>query len=147
MANFPTELTMVPTLFSVLYYLWGLPWWFSGKECVCQCRRRRVWSPGWEEPLEKEMATHSSILAWLIPWTQEPGGLQATGSKRVGHDWATKQDRLSYAGVCYNDKTEAEITFSEDHLCLPGINASLLSFILPPPGVGMMPHWHYHPCF
>ena len=40
-------------------------------------------------PLEKEMATHSSILAWRIPWTEEPGGLQFTGSQRVGHDWAT----------------------------------------------------------
>ena len=39
--------------------------------------------------LEKEMATHSSILAWRIPWTEEPGGLQSTGSQRVGLDWAT----------------------------------------------------------
>ena len=43
----------------------------------------------WEDPLEKEMATHSSTLAWRIPWTEEPGGLQSTGSQRVGHDWAT----------------------------------------------------------
>ena len=39
-----------------------------------------------EDPLEKEMATHSSILAWRIPWTEESGGLQSTGSQRVGHD-------------------------------------------------------------
>ena len=39
-----------------------------------------VWSMGWEDPLEKEMVTHSSILAWRIPWTEEPGGLQSTGS-------------------------------------------------------------------
>ena len=43
-------------------------------------------SLGQEDPLEKEMATHSSILAWRIPWTEEPGGLQSTGSQRVGHD-------------------------------------------------------------
>ena len=43
----------------------------------------------WEDPLEEEMATHSSILAWRIPWTEEPGGLQSTGSQTVGHDWAT----------------------------------------------------------
>ena len=49
----------------------------------------RVRSLGWEDPLEKEMATHSSILAWRIPWTEEPGGLQSMGSQRVGHDWAT----------------------------------------------------------
>ena len=43
-------------------------------------------SQGWEDPLEKEMATHSSILVWRIPWTEEPGGLQSMGSQRVGHD-------------------------------------------------------------
>ena len=46
-----------------------------------------VQSLGWEDNLEKEMATHSSILAWKIPWTEEPGGLQSMGSQRVGHDW------------------------------------------------------------
>ena len=40
----------------------------------------------WEDPLEKEMATHSGILAWRIPWAQEPGGLQSMGLQRVGHD-------------------------------------------------------------
>ena len=43
-------------------------------------------SLGWEDPLEKDMATHSSILAWRIPRTEEPGGLQSTGSQRVRHD-------------------------------------------------------------
>ena len=41
---------------------------------------------GWEDPLEKEMATHFSILAWRIPWTEEPSGLQSIGSQRVRHD-------------------------------------------------------------
>ena len=45
-----------------------------------------VQSLGQEDPLEKEMATHSSILAWRIPWTEEPGRLQSTGSQRIGHD-------------------------------------------------------------
>ena len=45
---------------------------------------------GWEDPLEKEMATHSSILAWRIPWTEEPGGLRSMGLQRVRHDLATK---------------------------------------------------------
>ena len=49
-----------------------------------------VQSLGQEDPLEKEMATHSSILAWKIPWTEEPGRLQFMGLQRVGHDWATK---------------------------------------------------------
>ena len=45
-----------------------------------------VLSLGWEDPLEKEMATQSSVLAWRIPWTEEPGRLQSSGSQRVGHD-------------------------------------------------------------
>ena len=49
-------------------------------------RETRVRSLGQEEPLEKEMATHSSILAWRIPWTEEPGRLQSTGSQRIGHN-------------------------------------------------------------
>ena len=52
---------------------------------------RETWvqSLGQEDLLEKEMATHSSILAWKIPWMEEPGGLQSMGSQRVGHDWLT----------------------------------------------------------
>ena len=52
---------------------------------------RETWdqSQGWKDPLEKEMATHSSTLAWKIPWMEEPGRLQSMGSQRVGHDWAT----------------------------------------------------------
>ena len=45
-----------------------------------------VRSLGWEDPLEKEMAIHSSTIAWKIPWTEEPGRLQSMGSQRVGHD-------------------------------------------------------------
>ena len=48
----------------------------------------RVRSLGWEDPLEKEMAIHSSILAWRIPWTEEPGGLESMGPQRVRNDWA-----------------------------------------------------------
>ena len=46
----------------------------------------QVRSLGWKDPLEKEMATHSSTLAWRIPWREEPGELQSMGSQRVGHD-------------------------------------------------------------
>ena len=49
-----------------------------------------VQSLGGKDPLVKEMGTHSSILAWEIPWTEEPGGLQSLGSQRVGLDWVTK---------------------------------------------------------
>ena len=49
----------------------------------------RIWSLGWKDPLEKRLATHSSIFVWRIPWTEEPGGLQSMGSQKVGHNWAT----------------------------------------------------------
>ena len=53
-------------------------------------QKAQVQLQGREDPLEKRMATHSSILAWRIPWTEEPGGLQSMGSQRVGLDLATK---------------------------------------------------------
>ena len=56
-----------------------------------EMQETQVPSLGWEDTLEEEMATHSSILAWKIPWTVKPGGLQSMGSQRVGHDWVTKQ--------------------------------------------------------
>ena len=60
----------------------------AGSDGKASATMRETWvrSLGWEDPLEKEMATHSSILAWRIPWMEEPGGLQSTGSQRVGHD-------------------------------------------------------------
>ena len=61
----------------------------SVKESVCQCRRHKrtqVLSLGQEDPQEEGMATYSNILAWRIPWTEEPGGLQSIGLQRIGHD-------------------------------------------------------------
>ena len=55
----------------------------------------QVQSLGWEDLLEKEMATHSSILAWKIPWTEEPGGLQPMESQRVRHDRATSHTYMA----------------------------------------------------
>ena len=59
-----------------------------------------VQSLGQEDPLEKEMASHSSILAWRIPWTKEPGGLQSIGSHRVRHDLAQHQYSILCVCVC-----------------------------------------------
>ena len=53
-------------------------------------------NPGWEDPLEEEMAPHSSILAWKIPRREEPGGRQSVGSKRAGHDCRASADRQGY---------------------------------------------------
>ena len=61
-----------------------LPRWLSDKESGKQ--KMRVRSLGWEDSLGKEMAIHSSFIAWKIPWTEEPGRLQRMGSQRVGHD-------------------------------------------------------------
>ena len=79
-------------------YFWekNLAWvtWISSSDLgpsVAQPAMREtwVWSLGQEDPLKKEMATHSIILAWEIPWTEEPGGPQSKGLQRVGHNWAT----------------------------------------------------------
>ena len=63
----------------------GFPCGSDGKESACNAGAQ-VQSLGREDPLEKETATHSSILAWEIPWTEEPGGLQSMGSQRVRYD-------------------------------------------------------------
>ena len=62
-------------------------------------------SLGWEDPLEKRIAPHSSILAWRTPWTEEPGKLQSIGLQRVGHGWAinkTIPDKLAMEKKCWN---------------------------------------------
>ena len=69
---------------SMGYYPAGLPWWLSGKESHLQ--ETQVQSLGRKDPLEKEMATHSSIVAWKIPWTEEPGRLQSMEPQRIGRD-------------------------------------------------------------
>ena len=73
--------------------------------CLPTMRETRVWSLGWEDPLKKEMATHSSTLAWKIPWTEERGRLQSMGSQRVRHDWATSLGLgLGRGKVTYQDR-------------------------------------------
>ena len=59
-----------------------------------------VWSLGQEEPLEEEMATHSSLLAWRIAWTEEPGGLQPLGLQQVGHDLLRAHTHKELRPVC-----------------------------------------------
>ena len=55
-------------------------------KCLSTMRETQVRALGWEDPLEKEIAIHSSTIAWKIPWTEEPGTLQSVGSQRIGHD-------------------------------------------------------------
>ena len=67
----------------------GLPWWLSGKESACNADMGLI--PRLEDPLQEGMETHSSFLAWRIPWTEGPGGLQCMGSQRVRHNLVIKQ--------------------------------------------------------
>ena len=88
-------------------------------------QKTRVWSLGWEDPLEKEMATHSSILASRIPWTEEPGRLPSTGLQRVEYDWATNPAQhvlSSYPSIhlaVYGSDTTEQLTFSQHFQGLP----------------------------
>ena len=66
----------------IVQYYKGLPKWLSGKRFHLPMQEMQVRSLGQEDPLEKEMATHSSILAWEMPWTEEPGGLRCSGSQK-----------------------------------------------------------------
>ena len=100
--NKRSQLTFNPCLSFQLHWInnWvklRLPRWHSGKNTPANVGDEGLISL-WEDPLETKMVTHSSILAWTIPWTEEPGGLQSLGSQRVRHNWATKQQQHSHSG-------------------------------------------------
>ena len=71
-------------------------------QCLPAMQETRAWFLGQKDPLEKEMATHSSTLAWKIPWTEKPGRLQSMGSQRVGHDWVTSLHFRNCLQMLYN---------------------------------------------
>ena len=86
-----------------------------------------VWSVDWEDPLEKNMATHFSILAWRIPWTEEPGGLQSVGSQRVRHDWATKHGEGNWDPTrCMEQPKKKEAVLNNVMLNLSALNFLVL---------------------
>ena len=62
--------------------------WVKNPPAMSETQEMQVQFLGQEDPLEEGMTTYSNILAWRIPWTEEPGGLQSTGSQRVGYDWS-----------------------------------------------------------
>ena len=93
-------------------------------KCLPAMRETQVRSLGRKDPLEKEMATHFSTVAWRIPQTEEPGGLQSMGSQRVGDDWATSLSHryvlnmalgseMCSGNICYHIK----VVFFTKHLC------------------------------
>ena len=89
----PSSLHGVPGLYcfntdaklSLFLFPRDLPCSTDSKESACNVQEICVRFLGWEDPLEKGLAIHSSILTWRIPWTEEPGGLQSVGSQRAGH--------------------------------------------------------------
>ena len=83
----------------VLHPAWHFAWCTLVAQMVKRLPAKQetwVWSPGLEAPLEKEMVTHSSTLAWKIPWIEEPGRLQSMGLQRVRHNWATSLVHSAY---------------------------------------------------
>ena len=85
-ASFPTMAhTVFP--FTMLRLLAAVPWWLSNKESTCHCKRWKFQSLGREDPLENKTSTRSSILAWIIPWMEEPGGLQSMGLQEYDTTW------------------------------------------------------------
>ena len=81
----PIKTAFFPLVFTLSYWVIGASLVAQRLKHLSAIQETWVRSLGWEVPLEKEMATHSSILAWRIPWMEEPGGLQSTGLQRVGH--------------------------------------------------------------
>ena len=84
------------SILSPAFIDFGFFWWWPSQMTLAVKNlpasagdiRDTGWIPGSEDALEEEMATHSSVLAWRIPWTEEPGGLQSIGSQRVRHNWS-----------------------------------------------------------
>ena len=85
-------------------------------------------SLGQEDPLEEEIATHSNILAWRIPWTEEPGGLQSMGSQRVRHDWATNK-HFTFA-LIIKTKISTKVDFDYYPYCNMSSNFHMFAQVL-----------------
>ena len=93
-------------------YCHGFPWWLRGKESACQCRRHKFHLRVGKIPPGKEMAMPSSILAWEIPWTEEPAKLESMESQRVRHDLATEQQQQG--ALKSSDSTPSSNTISSE---------------------------------
>ena len=101
-------------IFKNLFFTLGFPGGSVVKNPPAK-QERWVWSLGQEDPLEKEIETHSSILAWEIPWTEKPGGLQSMGSQRVGNNIATEYS-TQFSYIC-SIICDSQITFYNIYLC------------------------------
>ena len=112
----------------------GFPGGTSGKEATCQCWRQKTrgFDP-WvrKTPQEKEMATHSSVLAWRIPWTEEPGRLWSIGSQSVRHDWSNLA-RTYIITYIYHYNIVQSIFTALKVLCVLPVYLLLLQPLSPP---------------
>ena len=94
-----------------------IPWFvWATRDSLPTMQETQVWSLGREDPLEKETATHSSTLAYKIPWMEEPGGLQSLGSQRAGHDWVTSLS-LSVMSSLVNYSMCKHLHFCQFFIC------------------------------
>ena len=84
----------------------------------------QIWSQGWKDPLEWDMAAHSNFLAWNIPWTGEPGGLQLMGSQRVGHNWV-----IEYPCIENTDKKIKEDSNPHNPIILDKVSSCYFCFL------------------
>ena len=133
------------------YRLWGCKG-FPGDSLVknppAMQEPREMWdqSLGWEDPLEKGMATHSSIYFGRVPWAEESGGLQSMGSHRVGHEWGDLVAERGKPVQVQRDKTGAlgqEV--QENSPAEPGLPSPLISVLLKPPSKCSCSPWRIHP--
>ena len=97
----------------------------------CKASARNVGDPGsipgsGRSP-EKEMATHSSILAWRIPWTEQPGRLQSTRSQRIGHDWVTSLLHFTFPVIC-RESLQTIVSVSQKRDCFQSFSSPLLGY-------------------
>ena len=122
-----------------MWYTNQIPMWLSGKESTCQLRRYRRCRFNLcvrEDPLEEEMATHSSILARKIPWMQEPGGLQSMGLQRVRHDRATSLSLYTFSDFHHLLHNSSKIWINND-VWKPLANNIVISKVLPRSAEGL----------
>ena len=125
-----TYKTLLPTVLLLLHNCIGFPGDSDSKESAHN-GEITVQTLSWEDPLEKGMATHSSILAWKIPRTEELGRLQSMGSQRVGHDWRTNTDPLYRWGVWGWHRLNHWPQHTQDTGGKGGIPSPFSLFILP----------------
>ena len=90
---------LIPSLLVTIKVQRGFPGGSAIKNSPAVQEMQECRSLGWEDPPEKEMATHPSILAWEVPWTEEPGRLQSKGSQRVRHDLQTKNNNRKFRAL------------------------------------------------